>query len=159
MSSDSYKRFIEKIIDHDAISASNVIEDIEIIEAADLLERLSPDSAVRILRNLQISFAASIIESTSDEFVSNAFSRLEPQLLTSFLMHVSKESRERMRPYISEAVEKQIQELLEYPEGSVGRVVSTDFLSFDKRVSAKDAIRKIRSLSKKNACVLCICSR
>ena len=153
MSSESYKLLIEKFIEHDAVSSSNIIEDLDVEEAAKIFEGLSPEIIARILRNLQISFSASIIEKLSDQFVSNTLPLLEPQLLTSVLMNSSKESRERLRQYISGAAEKQIQELLEYPEGSVGRVVSTDFLSFDRRVTAKDAIRKIRSLSRKRMAV------
>jgi magnesium transporter len=64
-------------------------------------------------------------------------------------MHVSEPSRARLKPHISDVVQSQIRELLEYPQGSVGRAVTTDFLSFDKQLPAKDAISKIRALSKK----------
>ncbi len=147
--SESYIALIEKFIENDPVSASNIIEDLEDEEASNILESLKPNMALKILQNLQISFAAAIIEKTSEEFIEKIFNLLEPSLLTSLLMHLPQDSRERLRKYIGEVVEKQIRELLEYPEGSVGRVVTTDFLSFDKRVTTKDAIKKIRALSKK----------
>ena len=151
--SKSYIILIEKFIEHDAVSASNIIESLEDDEAIDVFEELSPTASAKIIRNLQVGYAASLIEKMSDGVLSKILSLIEPQLLTSILMHLAHDSRERLKNYIGEAVEKQIRELLEYPEGSVGRVVSTDFLSFDKNVIAKDAIRKIRSLSKKRLSV------
>ncbi len=151
--SKSYKNLIEKFIEHDAVSASNIIESLEENDAVEVLEGLNPNMAARVLRNLQIGYAAILIEKLHDDFLSQTLSLLDPQFLTSVLMHLSTESRDRLRQYIKGAIEKQISELLEYPEGSVGRVVSTDYLSFDKNVTAKDAIRKIRSLSKKHLAV------
>ena len=71
MSSDSYKLLVEKFIEHDAVSSSNSIEDLEVDDAASLLDGLSPEIAARILTNLQINFSASIIEKLSDQSVSN----------------------------------------------------------------------------------------
>jgi magnesium transporter len=140
---------IEKFIEHDAVSASNIIESLEEDKAIEVFEELNPATSAKIIRNLQVTYAASLTEKMSDAVLSKTLSLLEPQLLTSILMFLAPDSRERLKNYIGDAVERQIRELLEYPEGSVGRVVSTDLLSFDKNVTAKDAIRKIRSLSKK----------
>ena len=147
--SDVYLNLIEKFIEHDAVSASTLFERIEEDEAVGILEGLKPAVAARVIKNLQVNYAATLVQKIQDTVLLKILPLLEPQLLTSILMYLPRDSRERLRKYLGEAVEKQIRELLEYPEGSVGRVVTTDFLSFDKNVTAKDAIGKIRSLSKK----------
>lgn len=43
-------------------------------------------------------------------------------------------------------VKTDIRGLLTYPEDSVGRLMTTDFLSFHKDMSAQEAIEKIRRL-------------
>lgn len=144
-----YKQLVKKFIEHDVVAASNIIEGLEDKQASELLESLPPDIAARVIKNLQVTFAAILLEQTKDEFFQSILPKLEPQLLTTILMHVSQESRARLKEHISGAIEEQIRELLQYPEGSVGRVVTTDFLSFDKQVLAKDAVSKIRSLSRK----------
>ncbi len=147
--SNSYKQLVEKFIMHDAVTASNLFESIEEDDASMVLQGLEPILAAKLLKNLQITYAAALIEKMSDEFLAKTLPHLEPQLLTAILMQISQESREKIKIYIDEVIEKKVRELLEYPEGSVGRVVSVDYLSFDKNVKAKDAIRNIRSLSKK----------
>ncbi|WP_300463575.1 CBS domain-containing protein [Desulfobacula sp.] len=145
----TYKQLIRKFVEYNAVAASGIIESLENKEAAKVLEGLSSDLAIRVIRNLQINFLATLLENVSDDFLQKVIPKIAPQLLTAIFMNVSAESRTRFKQHINAAIETQIRDLLEYPEGSVGRVVSTDFLSFDKSLTAKETISKIRSLSKK----------
>ena len=145
-----YKQLVKKFIEHDVVAASNIIEGLEDRHASEVLESLPTDLAAGVIKNLQISFASILLEQTKDEFLQKVLPKLEPQLLTTILMHISEKSRARLKQHISGAIEEQIRELLQYPEGSVGRIVSTDFLSFNKEVIVKEAINKIRSLSRKH---------
>lgn len=148
--SSSYRQLVQKFIEQDVVKASNIFEGLEESDASNILQGLEPVSAARLLKNLQITYAAALIEKANDEFLSKTLPHLEPQLLTAILMQISQESREKFKKHIDGTIEKQVRELLEYPEGSVGRVVTLDYLSFEKNVTAKDAIRKIRSLSRKH---------
>jgi magnesium transporter len=105
--------------------------------------------AVRIVKNLQISYAATLLENAEDKLLQEILPQLESQFLISVLMHLPQESRERFRRYLSGKIEGQIRELLEYPEDSVGRIMTPDFLSFNKNMRAQEAINKIRSLAQK----------
>ena len=140
---------IVKFFEQDISAASHILESMKEAEAAGVLESLPPSLAVRVVKHLQISFAATLLNHTGDAFLHRITSQLEPQFLASILMHISKESRERIRTHIPEKTEGQIRELLEYPQGSVGRIMTSDFLSFSKDALAKEAISKIRSLAKK----------
>jgi Mg/Co/Ni transporter MgtE len=106
-------------------------------------------NTVRLIRHLQISFAAAVLKDVHDLFLGEIVSRLDPQLATSILMHLPADARERMSVNIKGKLKDQIRELLEYPEDSVGRIMTTDFLSFGKDVLAQEAIDKIRMLAKK----------
>jgi magnesium transporter len=54
-----------------------------------------------------------------------------------------------MAQNISGKLREQVRELLTYPEDSVGRIMTTDFMSFPKNLSAQEAIDKIRKLGSK----------
>jgi magnesium transporter len=146
---DHFKMLAQKLIAKDIVSAAGIVEGLDEETAAEVIEALPTDLAVRVIRNLQITFAATLLERADDAFLQAVLPKLEPQLLTALLMHLPEAQRERLKPYISSAIQAQIRELLEYPQGSVGRVVTTDYLSFDREVAAKDAIAKIRVLSRK----------
>jgi len=64
-------------------------------------------------------------------------------------MHLPTDAREHMAQNISGKLRDQIRELLTYPEDSVGRIMTTDFLSFHQELSAQAAIDKIRAFGPK----------
>ena len=144
-----YMPLIVKFFDQDMSAASHILETMKEAEAAGVLESLPPALAVRVVKHLQISFAATLLDLTSDAFLHRITLQLEPQFLASVLMHLSQASRERIRTHIPEKTENQIRELLEYPQDSIGRIMTSDFLSFSKDALARDAISKIRSLARK----------
>jgi magnesium transporter len=138
-----------KFFEKDMAAASRILESIPETSAAEVLQSLPTALAVRVIRNLQISFAADLLEHAEDTFLEKITNQLDPQFLSSLLIHFSSESRERMRKHITGKTQDQLREYLEYPEGSVGRFMTPDFLSFSKTIAAREAIGKIRSLSKK----------
>jgi magnesium transporter len=140
---------VVKFFEHDLTAASRMLESMNERDAAGVLASLPTALSIRVLKNLQISFSAALLANTHETVLKSLTAQLDPQFLSTVLMHLSKESRERIRQHISGKIEIQIRDMLEYPSGSVGRVMTTDFLSFGKNESARDAISKIRSLAKK----------
>ncbi|MBT8340847.1 MAG: magnesium transporter [Desulfatitalea sp.] len=149
MSDNIYLRFIKKLFEHDAAVATHLLESLDENEAAGILQSLPPAMAARVMKNFQVAYAAALLALCEDNFLDQVTPMLDPQLLTSILMHLPQASRERFRQHISGAAEHRIRELLVYPEGSVGRIMTSDFLTFGKTTTAKEAIGKIRSLAQK----------
>ena len=145
----SFLPLVEKLFEYDMEAASRIFESLPEDAVADVFQSLPPALAVRMIKHLQISFVAALLKDADDLFLREIVSNLEPQLAASILMHLSADARERMTMHVSGPLKDQIRELLEYPEGSVGRIMTTDFLSFDKDLLAHEAIDKIRLLAKK----------
>ena len=141
---------VEKFIENDLEAASRIFESLPEEEVANVFQSLPPALAVRMIRHLQISFAAALLKDVDDQFLKEIVSRLDPQFASSILMHLPTNARKRMTGQLTGKLKGQIRELLEYPEESVGRIMTTDFLSFDKDVLAHEAIEKIRLLDKKS---------
>jgi len=140
---------VEKFIENDLEAASRLFESLPENDVADIFQSLPPALAVRMMRHLQISFAAVLLKDVDDQFLREIVSRLDPQFAASILMHLPTDARERMTQHLGGKLKDQIRELLEYPAESVGRIMTTDFLSFDKDLLASEAIEKIRLLAKK----------
>jgi len=144
-----YIPMVTKFFEHDMSAASHILEGLTEEQAAGILQSLPPSLVLRIVKNLQISYAAAILDKTDDAFLQRIAPQLEPQFLATVLVHLPKESRERLREHITGKLEGEIREQLEYPEGSVGRTMTTDFLSFRRNLQAHEAIDKIRALAQK----------
>jgi magnesium transporter len=118
-------------------------------EAAEVIKSLPIPLVVRVLKVLQIGYAAALLKDGDDQFLIQMTSHLDPQFLASILMRLPQDDRERMSPHISKKIKGQIRELLDYPEGSIGRTMTTDFVALKRSNRADEAIEKIRSLSKR----------
>ena len=83
------------------------------------------------------------------ELFKSIVSSLEPQFATTIFMHLPEDIRRRLTQHIPEKLKVQFREVLTYPENSIGRLMSTDFLSFNKDIQVGRVIEKIRALTKK----------
>lgn len=140
---------VQKFFEYDFPSAAHVLESMAEEEAAEILRALPVTLVVRVVKALQVSYAAALLQGADDDFLVEMTSHLEPQLATAILMHLPQDARERMSKHISGKLKGQIQELLDYPEGSIGRTMTTDFIALKKFKTAEEAIDRIRALARK----------
>lgn len=140
---------VQKFFEHDLGAASMILEGMTEEDATEVLKSLPLSLAVRVVKALQVSYAATLLKNADDVFVGAVTAHLEPQLAASILMHLPPDARERMANQVSGKLREQIRELLEYPEGSIGRTMTTDFITLKKHRRTEEAIEKIRSLAKR----------
>ena len=139
----------QKFLEQDMDKAASIIESLTEDEGAEIINSLPPLLAVRLIKHFQVSYAAALLKNVDENFLREITAHLEPQVATSILMHLPGDVRERMTTQLTGKLKGQIRELLEYPEDSIGRIMTTDFLTFNKDILAEDAIDKIRSMAKK----------
>jgi magnesium transporter len=120
---------VQKLIEHDLKAAAHILENMPETEASDALRSLPIPLVVRVIKALQINYAAALLKDTDDQFLNQLSQHLDPQFLASLLMRLPQEARERMSKHISRKLKGQIRELLDYPEGSIGRTMTTDFVA------------------------------
>jgi len=138
-----------KFFEYDLPSAVHVLESMSEEEAVTVLRQLPVSLSVRVIKALQISYAATLLKTVDDELLIQIVAHLDPHLVTSILMQLPKDARERVSKYVSAKLKDQVRELLDYPEDSIGRIMTTDFIALRMDSRAEEAIDKIRSLAKK----------
>lgn len=143
--------FLERLIQQDVNKAVKVLEDTPKVDAAIILGQMSPKSVIQIMTRLQTSFAASLLEQSSPELTMTTLASMPPNKAASLVMHLSAETRDRLLPSFSGKLADSIRELYTYPEGSVGRLMSTEYLAFLKNEEVGDVIEKIRALVHKKS--------
>ncbi len=150
MSNDqALEMFVRKSFAHDVAAATFLLEGLPIEDAARIFQGLPVESAVRAIGNLQIDFAADLLRKADDRFLAELAARLDPPLAGALLMHLPEEERGRLKQHLPDALQDRIREYLEYPAGSVGRIMTTNFLAFNQKLRAEEAITKIRALAKR----------
>jgi magnesium transporter len=139
---------VRKYFERDSQAAARSLEMMAEDEAAQVLKALPTPLAVQALQHLQVSYAAALLEHSEADLFRAIAAALEPQHAAAIFMRLPEEIRQRLLSHIPKKLRSQIKEHLAYPEDSMGRLMTTKFLSFHKNVTAGEAIEKIRSLAK-----------
>jgi magnesium transporter len=103
-------------------------------KAADVLEELEQDVQVRVLERISVEKAADMLEKMPADEVADILEKLEEKRANEILSEMEKEASEEVR------------ELMDYPERSVGSLMTTDFLSFPEHMTVQDVILELRRL-------------
>ena len=100
--------------------------------AADVLEELEPEGQVHIIETLSVEKAADVLEKMPAHEVADIMDELEPHKAEELLNEMEAESSHDVR------------ELLEYEGDTVGSLMSTEYISFNKRITVGQALEELR---------------
>lgn len=101
--------------------------------AADVLEELDPSTQVHILESLTIEKAADVLDKMPAHEVADILDALEDNKAEQLLKEMEKETSEDVR------------ELLDYPDNTVGSIMSTDVVSFQENTTVEEVLNELRA--------------
>jgi Mg/Co/Ni transporter MgtE len=101
-------------------------------KAADVLEELEMQTQIHIVENLPVNKAADVLEKMPADEAADIIDELEDDKAELLLNEMEAESSQEVR------------ELLEYPDNSVGSLMTTDILSFNGSLTVEEVINIIR---------------
>jgi magnesium transporter len=113
-------------------SSMSVFSALDEEKAADVLEELETHAQVHIVENLPVNKAADVLEKMPADEVADILDELEDEKAELLLKEMDTESSQEVR------------ELLEYPDNSVGSLMTTDILSFRPEITVEDVISELR---------------
>ncbi|MGB6120369.1 MAG: magnesium transporter, partial [Bacteroidota bacterium] len=120
-------------------------------EAIGVLRALPPQIAAEAFGSLQIGDAAALLKGAPPDLLDLVVDRLKPEQAAAILLTFDEEGREKLLEHLSESTKLKIHDLLEFPEDSAGRIMSTNFLALYSGTKVKDAVGKIRRLARSKA--------
>mgnify|MGYP001074431049 CR=1 FL=1 len=113
-------------------SSMSVFSSLDEEKAADVLEELETHAQIHIVENLPVDKAADVLEKMPADEVADILDELEDEKAELLLKEMDTESSQEVR------------ELLEYPDNSVGSLMSTDFISFKPGTTVEAVIEELR---------------
>jgi len=114
-------------------SSMSVFSALDEEKAADVLEELETRAQIHIVENLPIDKAADVLEKMPADEVADIMDELEEDKVELLLQEMDTESSQEVR------------ELLEYPDNSVGSLMTTDILFFNPGITVEKVIDQLRS--------------
>jgi magnesium transporter len=113
-------------------SSMSVFSSLDEEKAADVLEELETHAQIHIVENLPVNKAADVLEKMPADEVADILDELEDERAELLLKEMDTESSQEVR------------ELLEYPDNSVGSLMTTDILSFRQEITVEEVISELR---------------
>lgn len=103
-------------------------------QAADVLEELETDAQISMIESLSVEKAADLLEKMPADEVADLLDELHESKAEELLNEMDMESSEDVR------------ELMEYPDNTVGSLMSTDFVSFFENHTVGETIEQLRQM-------------
>jgi len=120
------------IEDLDRQAQIEVFKSLDNEQAADVLEEVESDVQISLLEQLPIEQAADVLEMMPQDEVADILEEVEDLTAEKLLIE--------MEEHISE----EIRELMEYDDRTVGSLMMTDMMSFDKDENVKSVLKQLR---------------
>lgn len=110
-----------------------------------IIDTLSIKRAINVFRILDVPTQEKIIKKLSKDKVSDIINGLPPDDRTSFFGELKDESlATELISLLSPDDKKETDSLLSYPEDTVGRLMTPDYLAINKNITVKEALEYIR---------------
>jgi len=139
-----YRQLREVLVDLSVADVADILPEILEKDRAVVFRMLPRDHATEVFEHLEPDDQEELLESLRDEEVATYLNDMSPDDRTGLLEEMpDRVTRRVMRLLSSE--ERQISEaLLAYPESSVGRLVTPDYIKVKRHLSVGDCLQFVR---------------
>jgi magnesium transporter len=139
---DRVLRFIGKSHPADIALLFKGLDSAEVRQLFDVL--FSSRRAAKTLKELPPELLPDILALIEDEKVGRLIVRADPDDAVTFIDSLPEERRERVLALLDPERRAAVREIINYPDGTVGRLMTTDFMALAPDATAQGAIDKIR---------------
>ncbi len=152
---------IEELLNKKKFAAiRDVIQDIEVADIAEIISDMDESKQALFLRLLPKNLAAdifeyfdseqqiSLIEKMSHAEVASILNEMDPDDRTTLLEEVPAVIAKRLINLLNKDEKEVALTLLGYPEGSIGRLITTDFIDIQKEMKVSEVFEHIRKYGK-----------
>lgn len=98
----------------------------------------------KTLKELPPDLLPGILALIEDEKVARVIAWADPDDAVTFTDSLAEERREKVLSLVDPDSRERVRQLISYPEGTVGRIMTTDYLALSPGITAQGAIDKIR---------------
>ncbi len=135
---------VRKYVESDPESAARMLETMPEEDIIQSLQVLPPTVTAKAFKHLQVGYAATLLNTGSPELFEAVTREMQPDRAAQLYTRLSSETRERFVPHLPDKVRARLPELLTYPEGSVGQVLSANYAAFNKDLTVRQVVAKLR---------------
>jgi magnesium transporter len=117
---------------------------LEAVNRAIFFEKVPEDKATEIFQLLEVAVQKDIIEAVSNQRVAAIVNEMEPDNRTQLLEALPGNSTRQLLSFLKPRERKQAQRLLGFPEDSIGRLMTPDFMAIKQEWNVERVLDFIR---------------
>ena len=125
---------------------ADIIEDLDRKSQVAVFASLNEEKAADVLEELETEAQINVLESLSKEKAADVLEKMPADEVADILDDLEEEKAEELLGEMENTASQEVRELMEYPENTVGSLMSTDFISFKEEMTVDDTIRELRIL-------------
>jgi magnesium transporter len=118
------------------------------IDHKKVFQVLGPDKALKTFENLEFEVQEELLNSFSIEQLSDTLNKISPDDRTGLFEKLPEETTRKYLSLLSDEERKTAQSLLQYPEDSIGRLMTPDFISVKEDWTLNQVLEYIRKYGK-----------
>ena len=127
---------------------AEIINENKDIDANKVFQVLEPEKAIRTFENLDFKIQNSLLSSFTIEQLSSTLNKISPDDRTALFERLPEEKLRKFLSILSDEERKVAQSLLKYPENSIGRLMTPDFVSVKEEWTVQQVLDYIRQHGK-----------
>jgi magnesium transporter len=138
------ERLADVLADAHAADLSSVMRELPIADQVRIFRLLSPQHAGDLLSELDDSTLLELVRALDEQEVSRILDHMPSDHVVEVVEELPKEEAEKILDLMAEEKSEEVHELLEYGEGTAGRLMSTNLVAVHEGTTVAQAIDHIR---------------
>lgn len=134
--------------DRDPIAGAHALEALSVEQALEVLEALRPNSLQKLLPQVAPSFISSTMSGDQATRAAPILEKGGADLCSTVLLSLPEGKREEFLAALPDEIRGQMQELLTFPESSVGKAMRSDYSAFHEDLTVVQAIERLKLRSR-----------
>jgi magnesium transporter len=120
------------------------LRELPVPERVHVFRLLAPTQAGAVLSELDDQTLLELVRALDEHEVSRILDRMPPDHVVDVVEELPKEQADKILDLMEEEKSEEVQELLEYPENTAGRLMSREFVAVHEHATVAQAIEHIR---------------
>ncbi len=143
----AYSKIREYVADHNLIDIAFLMDDLSEENILKVYRILSKDTAAELFAYLEVETQQLIVRSMSDVDAANLIDNLMADDAVDFLEEVPANVVKRLLANAKPETRKAINQLLKYPEGCAGSLMTVEYVALKERMNVAQSIARIRQIA------------
>lgn len=125
---------------------ADILEDLDRNSRLALFSSLDEERAADVLEELEPGAQVGLLETLSEDKAADVLEKMPADEVADILDELKREKAERLLAEMESESSAEVRNLMRYPDGTVGSLMSTDYIFFNESMSVGDALFELRKL-------------